>query len=211
MPNNLIDQIHAIIRCGLSLRDRLEAGAVLEPTAVQETLLALLAPLAIEEKRAAEKNEGVDQARSAIRYALASWLDEWLLNHSAWGEAWRDYTLEACLYAGSRHGDRFWQEAHLAEVRGDVETLNVMYWCAALGFRGAWCDKPEQIEAWTMRVRDLLEKSAPHVERAVYAWNPGARPADSATEFPLQRMRFAALLTFSCLVSLVLVILWRVA
>lgn len=212
MRDDLIDHAHAIIGCGLSLRDRLEAGECLAPDAERERLLALVTRLDAEEAGSAEMTKGHDRSRlsrAAIRCVLASWLDEYLLQYSAWGERWLDFALEPALYAGSRPGQPFWEEAERAEQRGDRVALEVMYWCVMLGFRGAWRNKPDEVESWAIRVRGLLEKSAFPVERIASPWNLSDGPAEPATEKPMRQMRFAALLTFSCLGPLVLLILWR--
>lgn len=70
--------------------------------------------------------------------------------------------LYRCKYRGSWE---FWQQAQLAEARGDETALKVFYLCLMLGFRGDLRDAPpELLGAWRMRLESRLPS------QQAYAW-----------------------------------------
>ena len=214
----IANAVFAVFNRALALRDRLQEGEPLTWHEEQLALKQLLTPFVVnadDEGRQLETGEQAfselgsqqerrRQARATIGYALTCWLDEWLR---------QDPRLEtrlqlAEMYAGYDGGARFWDEARYAETRNDLDTLAAMYLCVMLGFRGAWRDKPAQLDAWATRVRTKLE-------RAANTWTmpaglESARCAvTQADDLPFRRMAFSMLLTFSLLLPLVLVLLWR--
>ena len=199
---------------------------MLVPRVEQETLQAVLAPLETEEVWNASEDEQInadwsdlhkvqDQGRlsqATIRYALTCWLDDLLLHHSFWGHRWRDYTLESTLYGRSHTKRNFWNEVRYAEIRGDLDALEVLYLCVMLGYRGDWRDKPHQVETWTTRIRGLLEKSCQREEpprkshESVESHSSSSVPVN---DLPYRRMLFTALWTSSFAISAGVVIAVR--
>ena len=212
----IADAVHDFINGGLSLRDRLEAGETLERDRERSTFLLQLAVLDADAEMDAglvfsEQGSFVDlgaMTRSTIRYALTCWLDEWLMHYSPAGSAWGERTLEAELFDNHDAGAEFWDEARYAETRGDLEALEVMHLCVMLGFRGRWRDKPEQLDAWATRIRVKLEQAA-HPWAMPACLEPPAETLTGADDFPLRRMAFSMLLTFSLLLPFAAVLVWR--
>ena len=158
MQARIADIVHPIIGRVLELRDRLEAGESPqwddERLILRELLDALVPEDApthdagpedfdLSEHGAPEEQWRLTQ--TTIRYTLTCWLDEFLGEHSAWGPRWREQPLETEIYGTMPGNHKFWDEARYAETRGDRDTLEIAFWCVALGYRGAWCSKPDTL------------------------------------------------------------------
>ena len=103
---------------------------------------------------------GATRIASWARYALTCWLDEIFIADSAYSEQWNERKLEVALYGGSSdRAWRFWEQAHLAEKRPGSDALEVYYWCAMLGFRGEFVDKPEKLQSWVEGIRDRIRRA----------------------------------------------------
>jgi type VI protein secretion system component VasF len=216
----IADLVHPIFRRVLELRDRLSAGESPlwddERSALRE-LLDTLGPgdtparnawpdqFAFSEQGAPEDQRRLTQA--TIRYVLTCWLDEYLGQHSAWGPSWREQPLEAELY-GTLQGRKFWDEARYAETRGDRDTLEVVFWCAALGYNGAWRGMPQILQAWQARVQELLDRTAP-VLALPASRAPSSLERALPTDLSTRRLAFSLLLGVSLAAPLLAVLLWR--
>jgi type VI secretion system protein ImpK len=90
-----------------------------------------------------------------IRYPLACWLDEIFIvdSDSPWKNDWRDQTMEYALFGRRERAHEFWNQASLAESRGDADALEVFYLCVQLGFRGDRRDNINALLDW----RDAVE------------------------------------------------------
>jgi hypothetical protein len=216
MQAPIADAVHALFNHGLSLRDRLEGGEPVQWALEQTRLKQLLAffdtqaedslesenelGLVFSERGSPEEFDRLTLA--TIRYALTCWLGEWFAHDRPEG------TLERELVAGSDAGAKFWEEARYADTRGDLESLEVMFLCVMLGFRGNQRDKPEQLEAWAARTRAKLEQAVQ--SRAMPAGlEPPVYASAHADGLPVRRMAFSVLLTLSLMLPLVLVLWWR--
>ena len=212
MKANLADIIHPIFNHGISLRDRLDAEEPLDRARERSTLKDRLAVLGAEQSSLLDLDEPLvfdffsqgnhddlsRLTRATVRYALTVWLDEFLGRLP-------ERTLEAELYGTTEGNAKFWEEARNAEARGDLDALEVMHLCAALGFRGAWRDQPEQLERWSTRVRCLLEQLADG-----WAMPASLEPLARDRAQPGNgRVAFSLVLTFALALPLALVLLWR--
>jgi hypothetical protein len=219
MQARIADLVHPIICHVLGLRDRLDVGEALQWDHERRALRKLLDALGPEDAPA-RADDGFDMSelgspaeqrrltQATIRHVLICWLDEILGQHSAWGPRWREKPLEAVVYGTVQGSRKFWEEARYAETRGDRDTLEVVLWCVALGYGGAWRGKPETLTAWQARVLALLDRTAP-------LWTmPGClasspRERQMPTDLPTRRLAFSVLLGFALVAPLLAVLLWR--
>jgi type IV/VI secretion system ImpK/VasF family protein len=108
-----------------------------------------------------------------IRYALACWLDEIILdkdNHEWVQRWWNDRHLETLIFPPlNERNVRFWEQADLAEARPETDALEGYYLCVMLGFRGAKQDNPDDLREWRERVEPRI------LEALDKAWHPPAR------------------------------------
>lgn len=146
MDGDIAAFVYPIINQGLALRDRLQAGELLDVDLEQAALKRLLA---------ASPGLGVQRG---IRYALVCWLDELLGSSPSWGPMpWDEQTLETALHGTSDGMWRFWDLARQAEQRGACDVLEVHYLCVMLGFRGELVETPEQLRDWVEAARRRIE------------------------------------------------------
>lgn len=187
----------------LELRDRLDAGAAPEwdeeRSALRKLLDAMRPDGAAEDAALrfdlSELITPAEQERlmfAAIRFALTAWADELLGEHYAWGQRWREQPLEAAVFGSLQGKSKFWDEARYAETRGDRDALEVMLWCAALGYSEAWPGNPESLRAWQERIQEMLNRSMPDLALpSSLAVSPRDRTMPS--DLPMRRLVFAAL------------------
>lgn len=95
------------------------------------------------------------------KYALASWIDEMLVD-APWDgrDWWSNNVLEMELFSSRECYDRFYILAKEASTLANRDALEVFYICVVLGFRGLYRDPefsrstiqalglPETVEAW---------------------------------------------------------------
>lgn len=218
----IADLVHPIFQRGIALRAGLEAQEPLdwlqERTALKEMLARLNADAATGldgldeiDFDFAMPNEAEERGRltrATVRYALTAWLDEFFSHHSAWGLRWREAPLEAEAYGRRTPGSKFWDEARYAQTRGDLDTLEVMYLCVMLGFRGDRRTKPAQVADWTQRVRTLLEQSAPKWTMPA-SLAPSAREAKLPDAWQYRGMVFSVLMAATLVLPMMVLMLWR--
>ena len=115
------------------------------------------APAAADLMRAAAKPYPPEQFLG-IRYALACWLDEMLIELRPWVRDWWEVRkLETKLYPPLNARERkFWQQARLAEERPHIDALEAYYLCVMLGFRGMYHNRPQDLQQWRQRVQPRL-------------------------------------------------------
>ncbi|HZZ81208.1 MAG TPA: DotU family type IV/VI secretion system protein [Gemmataceae bacterium] len=220
MQARIAELVHPVFRYVLALPDRLDAGEALQWDHERATLTQMLAALAAPDAPArdalevefdfSEQADPETQASltlAAIRHALTCWIDEFMSQQSAWGRRWREEPLEAEIYHGAPLR-KFWEEARYAETRGDRDALEVIFWCVALGYCGAWRGKPDTLQAWQMRVQALLDRTAP-------AWTmpasltPSPREREMPTDLPTRRMAFSLLVGGALMLPVLTMLLWR--
>jgi type VI secretion system protein ImpK len=90
-----------------------------------------------------------------IRYGLACWLDEIIIEIRPWvREWWENSKLETRLYPPLNDRERrFWDQAALAEGRPDIDALEGYYLCVMLGFRGRYRRDPSGLQWWRQQVQ----------------------------------------------------------
>jgi type VI protein secretion system component VasF len=213
MQSQIADLVHPVIHRVLRLRERLDAGELPQcdhERAALKELLGRLSPAQAQDGfdfAGAEPAEAERLSRATIRCALTCWLDELLAGHSAWGPRWRDQPLEAETYPNAGGHRRFWEEARYAETRGDRDALEVILWCVALGFAGAWRGTPETLKAWQTRVTALLDRTTPACAMPASLAPPAERLMP--TDLPTRRLVFSLILGFALLAPLLVVLAWR--
>jgi type VI secretion system protein ImpK len=104
---------------------------------------------------------GAGQQWTLAKYALASWIDEMLVD-AAWSgrEWWSNNVLEVELFSSRECYDRFYILAKEASTLTQRDALEVFYVCVVLGFRGLYRDPefsrstiqslalPPDVDAW---------------------------------------------------------------
>lgn len=215
--------VQSVFDAGISLRERLEAG---EPLEWDRERAFLKAQLAVLQTDAVDREvPGPDEiafdfsmpdnpaerrrlTRKTIRFALTCWLDDFLGYYSAWGPRWRQEPLENELYDLPPAGSKFWDEARYAGTRGDIDALEVMYWCALLGYRGDWRAEPERVAAWAARVRTMLQRNTqPWTMPASLA--PSPQDTLTPSILPYRSMIFSLLMGVALISPPALLLLWR--
>jgi type VI secretion system protein ImpK len=146
MQGDLGRQVYQVLRSGLILRARLQRGEEVALEAEQARLRTLL-------KSASESRQwpvyGGDGEFLGIRYALTCWLDElFLTGSSSWQQTWNENKLETVLYETNDRAWRFWDQAQMAEARGEQDALEAFYLCVMLGFRGKLMESPQAVQEW---------------------------------------------------------------
>jgi type VI secretion system protein ImpK len=152
MRKETAELVLPILRHGLRVKERLRQQEKCSMSDEQAELKRLF--------RSSKPAAGAAAADSpdaflGIRFPLACWLDEIFIvdSDSPWKSDWRDQTMEYTLFGTRERAHEFWNQARLAESRGDADALEVFYLCVQLGFRG---DKRDNINA-LLDWRDAVE------------------------------------------------------
>lgn len=159
MCDDLANQLHDVILHGLKLRDRVAAGDRPHLGTEQAKLKGMLgsgnapAPWGGESDPTASIGVGQsDRGFLGMRYALACWLDE-ILIEAGWRE-WDENKLESALYRTNIRYSNFWNQARLADaLPSAVEAQEVFLLCVLLGFRGEMGEQPEKLREWVSATR----------------------------------------------------------
>ena len=142
MRDDLANQLHDVLLHGLKLRDRVAGGDRPHLGTEQAKLKGMLgsanapAPWGSEsDPTASIGTRAGDRGFLGMRYALACWLDE-ILIEAGWRE-WDENKLESALYRTNIRYSNFWNQARLADAtphgRGGAGSFLL---CVLLGFRG---------------------------------------------------------------------------
>jgi type VI secretion system protein ImpK len=212
MHETVANLVEPVLEYGLSLRDRVAAGAALSLDADQAALKQLLQSDAEacrwpdyggdNDANKVRSQETMSEGFLGIRYALTCWLDELFIRGSPWGNAWAHRNLETSLYGTRDRSWKFWQQAHLAEARQGTDALEAFYLCAMLGFRGEMEKAPEKLRTWIAATKGRLAQERPG------AWRPpsGREPATHVPPLrgreKLQRMLLICGMTLLVLVPM---------
>ena len=85
------------------------------------------------------------------RYALACWIDELFIVHSAWADLWKERPFEVALYGSRERAGKFWDQADLVlrrpnapacPDRARARRVETFFLCIVLGFRGRYLENP---------------------------------------------------------------------
>ena len=151
MRDDLANQLHDVILHGLKLRDRVAGGDRPHLGTEQAKLKGMLgsanspAPWGSESDPTASIGTGQsDRGFLGMRYALACWLDEILID-AGWRE-WDENKLESALYRTNIRYSNFWNQARLADaIPSGIDAQEVFLLCVLLGFRGEMGEQPEKL------------------------------------------------------------------
>jgi type VI secretion system protein ImpK len=146
MREDIAEVVHAVIRTGFDLKERLARGEPVEHEQARQEVLRYLDDARLNES-------GRDEL--GVRFALACWIDEILIDDSPWGQRWsEDYCLELKLYQTRLRAHKFWDPGvKRAEARPGGDALEVYYLCYLLGFRGDYDGRTGDLRAWAERVQ----------------------------------------------------------
>ena len=165
MRDEIAKLVYPILNYGLRLKDRREKGE--EPNLEKEQAVLKGMLNADEGRRLPDfygdaRSEGSVSAMPAmeslrrqgdqflgIRYALACWIDEILIDSSAWGRKWTEKQMESLLFPGpAERAWKFWEQARRAETRPGDDVLEIFFLCVMLGFRGERRNRPDALKEW---------------------------------------------------------------
>lgn len=180
MREPIARNFHAVVRAGLNLVERLEAGAQPDLKQEQERLKFLLdgesdvrnlpdyageVPMTrvsaadIRTSRVVSRQSG---EFLGIRYGLTCWLDEMVLEpgtrwrESKFGRDWNNTNLEYQIYQISIGADGFWEQELKAEKRPGNDAVEAYYWLAMLGFKGFY--RGEHPEEFKKRLKSMEQR-----------------------------------------------------
>jgi type VI secretion system protein ImpK len=205
MHKETAERVHAILRHGLRLKERLQRGEKLDRRGEQAELKRLfqLTDAAVPD---------APDAFLGIFYPLACWLDEVFIvdPDSPWKNEWRDETMEFGLFRKRDRAHLFWEQARQVEARGDLDALEVFYLCVLLGFRGDLRDQANALLNW----REATEVRILQTRPRDWPEKPPELPLPETHVPPLwarERLRWmllsgAALLGLTILVTAALVV-----
>jgi type VI secretion system protein ImpK len=218
MRPDLAERTFEILLHGLSLRDRVAAGARPHVATEQAKLKALLGPNAGSPWGASGGEHTADHGHGGpeflgIRYALACWLDEVLIA-AGWRE-WDENKVEAALYRTNIRYGNFWTQARLAEAIPDsADAHEAFLWCVLLGFRGEMEHTPDQLREWVSAARARAVRAGgrepPAIPEAVAPKDPAPLRGEEAYRGAVRRLVVVALVAVPVLAFL-LVLLFRKA
>lgn len=165
MPSPLRAAVKPMIDFLLGFRYRLETGAEIDLYSLRRDLLATLQGVDATMRQNASLHARVD----TLRYLLVGLADEVILD-STWERAkeWREKLLEMELFKTSVAGERFFDLLDRDGYR-DPELAEFFYICLALGFRGKY----------RSRENELID-----IRQRVYAVSPGRLPDDERVLTP---------------------------
>lgn len=154
MHEDLSNRMQDVLLYGLRLRDRVAGGNRPNLAGEQAKLLEMLGPAGLPPPWGAVPH-GSGVLFLGIRYALACWLDEIMLD-AGWRE-WDANHLEFVLYQTNIRYQNFWDQARLAET-GAAEALEAFFLCALLGFRGALGGQSDRLRDWVEATRSRVTR-----------------------------------------------------
>src|SRR5262245_62353649 len=100
---------------------------------------------------------GSDRGFLGMRYALACWLDE-ILIEAGWRE-WDENKLESALYRTNIRYSNFWSQARLADaLPAAVDAQECFLLCVLLGFRGELGEQPDKLREWVSATRTRVTR-----------------------------------------------------
>jgi type VI secretion system protein ImpK len=218
MRPEVLKIVYPILNYGLRLKERRERGEEPDLETEQTTLKGLLN--ADEGRRFPEYWGDPDAARMGspdaflgIRYALACWLDEVLIDgQTRWGIEWDNKKLEQSLFMTQLRAVQVPLQARKAETQKGSDALEAFMLCVMLGFRGEWQLRLPELQDWVNANQARIAKNTKDQWPA-----PAALPEPPTFVPPLrgweryQKMRRAGsfVLLVSLLALVVLAIVWQ--
>ena len=135
MTPRFAEAVDPILLHVFSLLERIDQGVAVALAEEKRVLEGLIQQADV---RLSDQNQQWEQAK----YALASWIDEMLVDAHIWsgGQWWRDNVLEWSLFKTRSCNDWFYVNANKALNAGSDDALQMIYVCVMLGFRGLYRD-----------------------------------------------------------------------
>ena len=136
MTPRFADAVDPILIHAFSLMERIDAGEDLSVAEEKRTLEGLI-------QQADQRLQGHCADWPLAKYALASWIDEMLVDAHIWQgqDWWRDNVLEWSLFNSRRCNDLYYVHAKNALGEDSDDALQLIYICVMLGFRGLYRDE----------------------------------------------------------------------
>lgn len=170
MREALANLVFPVLNYGIRLKESLRTGRpIKEFQEAQKEVLGLLqqpAPAEVEAEFLGGGGGIMDSYRTVgasvgarmdsfwgIRYALACWLDEIIIEDTPWKNDWENHKIETQLFRTNDRASRFWDQMDKARTRPTRDALEAFYLCVMLGFRGNYYQNPEKLRDW----RDATE------------------------------------------------------
>jgi type VI secretion system protein ImpK len=162
MRDDLAAPTFEILLHGLKLRDRVAAGDRPLLAAEQAKFKGWLGPANAPAPWGSshDPSQSIDMTGGflGIRYALACWLDE-ILIEAGWRE-WDENKLEASLYRTNIRYSNFWNQARLADASpASLDAPEVFLLCVLLGFRGELGEDPSRLREWMETTRSRVTRA----------------------------------------------------
>jgi len=164
MRDHLAKPTYDILLHGLKLRDRVANGDRPNLGGEQAKLKGMLGSANQPPPWGGGNDPNVSVAMGGgnseflgIRYALACWLDETLIE-AGWRE-WDENKLEAALYRTNIRYGNFWQQARLAEsAPAAADAQEAFLLCVLLGFRGEMGENTDRLKEWVHSHRSRVTR-----------------------------------------------------
>jgi type VI secretion system protein ImpK len=214
MTPQFSELVHPVISYALDLKDRLDNGESPDLEVEQRKLIERLRSNG--EVRHLSDYTGDGTVFLGARYALACWIDELFIVHSAWADLWQERPFEVALYGSRERAGKFWDQADLALRRPNTprasmtpgaDAMETFFLCMILGFRGRYLENPG-------KVREYVEEMRPQVTRTTPWPSPHDQGVKSNVEPRVGRATLRRVIAVyggvSLLVMLVFLILWQI-
>jgi type VI secretion system protein ImpK len=166
MTPQFSELVHPVISYALNLKDRLDAGESPDLEVEQRTLIERLRSNG--EVRHLIDYTGDGTVFLGARYALACWIDELFIVHSAWADLWKERPFEVALYGSRDRAWKFWEQADIALRRPNsqrtqtapgVDAVESFFLCIVLGFRGRYLENPAKVHEYFDEMRPLVTRT----------------------------------------------------
>lgn len=144
----------------LDLLEKIERNEQLEPEAEHQHLQHLF--------READAKLGDRTGWDLARYALASWIDEVLIE-APWSgrDWWVNNLLEFAFFKSRERATRFFLKAEEASQLKSPDAYEVFYLCVVLGFYGLYILPEATFLADNLRLPPTREQWAQHAQRRI--------------------------------------------
>jgi len=162
MRDDLAAPTFDLLLHGLKLRDRVAAGDRPHLGSEQAKFKGWLGPANAPAPwgSAHDPTQSLDMTGGflGIRYALACWLDE-ILIEAGWRE-WDENKLESSLYRTNIRYSNFWNQARLADaIPASTDAPEAFLLCVLLGFRGELGEDPSRLKEWVDTTRSRVTRT----------------------------------------------------
>jgi type VI secretion system protein ImpK len=163
MTSTFCELVHPVIASALDLKDRLDNKETPDLDAEHRRLLERLR--ATGDVRQQSDYAGDGTVFLGARYALACWIDELFIVHSAWAEPWSNRPFEVALYGTRERAGKFWDQADLvlrrpnsprAPIAPGLDAMETFFLCIVLGFRGRYLENPRKVHEYVEEMRSQV-------------------------------------------------------